>query len=61
MSAFNLKNYTTYIPLLIILGAVMFLNNRYTDKLNREKNTEDYSAIQKYLLTDSESTQVTDL
>ena len=55
MSAFNLKNYTTYIPLLIILGAVMFLNNRYTDKLNREKNTEDYSAIQKYLLTDSES------
>ena len=53
-SAFNLKNYTTYIPLLVILGAMMFLNNRYTDKLNREKNIEDYSAIQKYLLTDSD-------
>ena len=53
MSQFNLKNYTTYVPLLVILGAVMFLNNRYTDKLKREKNNEDYSAIQKYLLTDS--------
>ena len=54
MTPFNLKHYTTYVPLLVILGAVMFLNNRYTDKLNREKNIEDYSAIQKYLLTDSD-------
>ena len=53
MSQFNLKNYSTYVPLLVILGVVMFLNNRHTDKLNREKSIEDYSAIQKYLLTDS--------
>ena len=53
MSQFNLKNYSTYVPLLVRLGVVMFLNNRHTDKLNREKSIEDYSAIQKYLLTDS--------
>jgi len=51
--SFKLKNYSVYIPLLIILIVIAFLSNRYTDKLNKEKDVDNYSNIQKYLLTDS--------
>ena len=51
--SFKQKNYTTYIALIIILIVVAFLSNRYTNKLNKEKDVDTYSSIRKYLLTDS--------
>lgn len=48
------KNYTNYILLVIILLVLGFLYNRYKDKLDRESSNENYSAIQKYLLNDSD-------
>uniref|UniRef100_A0A6C0HY56 Uncharacterized protein n=1 Tax=viral metagenome TaxID=1070528 RepID=A0A6C0HY56_9ZZZZ len=49
---FQTKNLTNIILLIIALAGVGFLYNRYTDKLDRESDTENYSAIHKYLLTD---------
>ena len=48
------KNYTNYILLVIILLVLGFLYNRYKDKLDRESSNENYSAIQKYLLNESD-------
>lgn len=48
----NLKNYTKYIVPFIILILANVLYNRYKDKQHREENLDDYSMIQKYLLTD---------
>ena len=44
-----------YIIIFLIIVVVGFLYNRYEDKQHREKNEEDYSAIQTYLLSDVSS------
>ena len=49
---FKMKNYTNYILLVVILIVTGFLYNRYKEKIERESTDENYSAIQKYLLTD---------
>jgi hypothetical protein len=49
---FNAKNYTNYIFLFAILLATTFLYQRYQNKLDREDDSENYDAIQKYLLND---------
>jgi hypothetical protein len=46
---FKIKNYMNYIYVLIVLAVVLFLYNRYEDKLAREDNTGNYNAVQKYL------------
>ncbi len=45
---------TNYIILFIILMVVGFLYRRYEDKLMREENIDNYDAIRKYLLNDTE-------
>jgi len=50
---FKIKNYTNYIFLLAILLVTAFLYQRYQSKLDREKGSENYDAIQKYLLNDT--------
>ena len=49
----NYINYVNYIYLFIVLMVIWFLYNRYEDKRVREEEGENYTAIQKYLLTDS--------
>ena len=51
--SFKVKEYMNYIYLFIILLGLFFLYNRYEDKLASERKEDDYSAIQKYLLSDS--------
>lgn len=48
----KIKNYTNYIFLFAILLATAFLYQRYQKKLDRESDSENYDAIQKYLLND---------
>jgi len=50
---FKLKDYMNYIYLLIIVMVLLFLYNRYEDKLAREENMGNYDSIQKYLLNAS--------
>lgn len=45
---------TNYIILFIILIVAGFLYRRYEDKLQREENMDNYEAIRKYLLNDTE-------
>ncbi len=45
---------TNYILLFIILMVVGFLYRRYEDKIQREENIDNYEAIRKYLLNDTE-------
>ena len=49
---FKPNNYTNYIFLFAILLASTFLYQRYQKKLDREHDSENYDAIQKYLLND---------
>jgi hypothetical protein len=49
---FKIKNYTNYIFLFAILLATAFLYQRYQNKLDRESDSDNYDAIQKYLLND---------
>jgi len=49
---FKPNNYTNYIFLFAILLASTFLYQRYQKKLDRENDSENYDAIQKYLLND---------
>uniref|UniRef100_A0A6C0EVW7 Uncharacterized protein n=1 Tax=viral metagenome TaxID=1070528 RepID=A0A6C0EVW7_9ZZZZ len=49
---FKIKNAMNLILPIVLLAAIVFLYNRYSDKLERENNTENYGAIHKYLLTD---------
>lgn len=51
--SFQIKNHINYIYLFIVLLVLGFLYNRYEDKMAKAENNENYSAIQKYLLTDS--------
>jgi len=51
--SFKLKDYINYIYLFIIIVVLLFLYNRYEDKLASKNMDGDYSAIQKYLLSDS--------
>ena len=50
---FNINKYINYIYIFIVLMVVLFLYNRYEDKLNRSENNENYDEIQKYLLKNS--------
>jgi glycosyltransferase involved in cell wall biosynthesis len=49
---FKIKNYTNYIFLFAILLVSAYLYQRYQNKLDREMGSENYDAIQKYLLND---------
>jgi len=49
---FKPNNYTNYIFLFAILLVSTFLYQRYQKKLDRENDSENYDAIQKYLLND---------
>ena len=44
---------TNYIMLFVCLIVLAFLYNRFEDKLKREETSENYDAIQKYLLDDT--------
>jgi hypothetical protein len=48
----KIKNYTNYIFLFAILLVTAFLYQRYQNKLDRENDSDNYDAIQKYLLND---------
>jgi len=47
---FSIKNYIILFVILIVLG---FFYRRFEDKRLRDEDTEDYEAIQKYLLNDT--------
>ena len=49
MKSGNLSNLIILFSILIVVG---FLYKRYTDKLEREENSDIYESIQKYLLDD---------
>ena len=52
MVAFKLKNYMTYFYYFIILLVVLYLYQRYKNKMDRENGVDDYNAIQNFLLND---------
>ena len=49
---FKMKNISNYIYLIAILLVTAYLYQRYKNKLDRESDSENYDAIQKYLLND---------
>lgn len=49
--SFHLKDYTNYFMIMALFVLVSVLYNRYEDKLHKEAYQDDYTMIQKYLLT----------
>ena len=52
VSFMKIKSFSKYIYLMSILLVIAFLYQRYSTKLDNEKNSQNYDSIQKFLLND---------